>query len=77
MDSGRLGYNRAAKSASIGDLVLCVDVARSTDSTHPTKFLGLVLDKSITVYKIQVVGSGKEVYWPESAVRLWKEQDEY
>tara|TARA_R100000093_G_scaffold25047_1_gene14186 strand:- start:35 stop:175 length:141 start_codon:yes stop_codon:yes gene_type:complete len=42
-------------------------------SIHPKRFIGLVLDKSITVYKIQVVDTGEEIYWPESATYLWKE----
>jgi len=74
MDTRRLGYERTRKEATIGDLVVCVDEARRHDISpdRPKRFLGLVLDKSITVYKIQVVGTGKEIYWPESAVYLWK-----
>ena len=74
MDTGRLGHTRSSKEATIGDLVVCVDSARTHDppSARPKRFIGLVLDKSITVYKIQVVGTGKEIYWPESAVYLWK-----
>tara|TARA_Y100000034_G_scaffold82599_1_gene98946 strand:- start:379 stop:549 length:171 start_codon:yes stop_codon:yes gene_type:complete len=54
---------------------VCVDEARRHDveSPHPKRFIGLVLDKSLTVYKIQVVDTGEEMYWPESAVYLWKE----
>ena len=75
MDTGRLGHRRIRKEATIGDLVICVDEVRRHDlnSAEPKRFIGLVLDKSITVYKIQVVGSGREVYWPQSAVYLWKE----
>ena len=77
MDTRRLGYERTRKEATIGDLVVCVDEARRFDigSEHPKRFLGLVLDKSITVYKIQVIDSGREVYWPQSAVYLWKETE--
>ena len=73
MDDGGLGHQRARKQASIGDLVVCVDTAKKDVNGHNRRFIGLVLDKSVTVYKIQVVVSGKEVYWPESATYLWKE----
>ena len=61
--------------ATIGDLVICVDEARRQDlnPAEPKRFIGLVLDKSITVYRIQVVDSGKEIYWPMTATYLWKE----
>ena len=72
MDTRRVGYKRIGAPASIGDLVVCVDSAKTEISGNSRKFLGLVLDKSITVYKIQVVDTGKEVYWPESATYLWK-----
>jgi len=68
-----LGQGRARKQASVGDLVVCVDVAKKDINGHNRRFIGLVLDKSITVYRIQVVDSGKELYWPESATYLWKE----
>jgi len=68
-----LGHQRARKQASIGDLVVCIDTAKKDVNGHNRRFIGLVLDKSVTVYKIQVVVSGKEVYWPESATYLWKE----
>jgi len=73
--TGWLGHRRIRKEATIGDLVVCVDEARrhDTPSIHPKRFIGLVLDKSLTVYKIQVVDTGEEMYWPESAVYLWKE----
>ena len=75
MDIWRLGHRRVRKEATIGDLVICVDEARRNDvpSIHPKRFIGLVLDKSTTVYKIQVGDSGEEIYWPESATYLWKE----
>ena len=68
-----MGQGRARKQASVGDLVVCVDVAKKDINGHNQRFIGLVLDKSITVYRIQVVDSGKELYWPESATYLWKE----
>ena len=68
-----MGQGRTRKQASIGDLVVCVDTAKVTAGGHNRKFIGLVLDKSITVYRIQVVDSGKEIYWPMTATYLWKE----
>ena len=70
-----MGHRRVRKEAAIGDLVICVDEARLNDvpSIHPKRFIGLVLDKSITVYKIQVVDTGEEIYWPVSTTYLWKE----
>jgi len=52
-----------------------VDEARRTDVVlpFPKRFIGLVLDKSTTIYKIQVLDTGEEVFWPESATYLWKE----
>ena len=73
MDDGRLGHGRTSKGASIGDLVVCIDAARVDIHGHTRRFIGLVLDKSITVYKIQVVDSGEEIYWPMTATYLWKE----
>ena len=72
MDTRRVGYERPGAQASIGDLVVCVDSAKTDISGHSRKFIGLVLDKSITVYKIQVVDTGDIFYWPESATYLWK-----
>ena len=73
MDHGRLGQGRIREQAAIGDLVICVDVAKKDANGHNRRFIGLVLDKSITVYRIQVVDSGEEIYWPTSATYLWKE----
>ena len=73
MDNGRLGQGRLRKQAAVGDLVICVDTAIKDPNGHNQRFIGLVLDKSITVYKIQVVDSGKELYWPMTATYLWKE----
>ena len=73
MDAGRLGQGRTHEQASVGDLVVCIDAARVDIHGHTRRFIGLVLDKSITVYRIQVVDSGKELYWPMTATYLWKE----
>ena len=73
MVDGRLGQGRTREAASIGDLVVCIDAARVNIHGHTRRFIGLVLDKSITVYKIQIVDSGKEIYWPMTATYLWKE----
>ena len=73
MDHGRLGQERTRKQATIGDLVICVDPARKDIHGHNRRFVGLVLDKSITVYKIQVVDTAEIFYWPEDATYLWKE----
>jgi len=72
-----LGYGRTSQGASVGDLVVCVDVAKRNANGGRRTFIGLVLDKSITVYKIQVLDSGQEVYWPMDATYLWKEKNEY
>ena len=68
-----MGQERTRKQASIGDLVVCIDAARVDVHGHTRRFIGLVLDKSITVYKIQIVDSGQEIYWPTDATYLWKE----
>jgi hypothetical protein len=73
VDSGRLGQGRSKEDASIGDIVVCIDAARADAHGHVRRFIGLVLDKSITVYRIQVMDSGKEIYWPMTATYLWKE----
>jgi len=71
--NGRLGQERTREQASLGDLVICIDAARTDASGHTRRFIGLVLDKSISVYKIQIVDSGEIVYWPMTATYLWKE----
>ena len=73
MDDGGLGYGRTTKSAEVGDLVICVDVAKRDANGGKRTFVGLVLDKSITIYKIQVMDSGDVIYWPMTATYLWKE----
>jgi len=72
MDDGRLGYERP-RTATVGDLVICIDKVRLDRASHPRRFVGLVLDKSISVYKIKIVDSGEIIYWPQSATYLWKE----
>ena len=73
MGDGRLGQRRFRKQAQVGDLVICVDVAKKDTYGFKRRFVGLVLDKSLTVYRIKVVDSGKETYWPMTATYLWKE----
>ena len=73
MGSRRMGHRRIKKAAKIGDLVICVDFAKRSFLNKPKKFVGLVVDKSITVYKIQTVNSAEIKYWPEKATYLWKE----
>ena len=75
MDYGRLGQGRIREQAVIGDLVVCVDTVKKDINGHNRRFIGLVLDKSTTVYRIQVVDSGKELYWPMTATYLWKETE--
>ena len=52
---------------------MCVDAARKDEYGHNRRFVGLILDKSITVYRIKIVDTGKEIYWPAEATYLWKE----
>ena len=68
-----MGQERIRKQASIGDLVICVDTAKKDAVGHSRKFIGLVLDKSITIYKILVIDTGEKTYWPMTATYLWKE----
>ena len=68
-----MGYGRTTKDATVGDLVICIDTARKDANGHNRRFIGLVLDKSLTVYKIKIVDSGKIIYWPMTATYLWKE----
>ena len=74
MDDGRLGYGRTTKSAEVGDLVICVDVAKRDANGGKRTFVGLVLDKSITIYKIHVLDTGRKTYWPMAETFLWKEK---
>ena len=73
MDNRWLGQRRFRKQPEIGDLVICIDVAKKDAVDHNKRFVGLVLDKSITICKIQVVDTGEELYWPLTAIYLWKE----
>jgi hypothetical protein len=70
-----MGHRRAAGSATVGEIVICVDRAcqHDVDLPFPTKFVGLVLDKSATIYKILVLDTGQERYWPVTSTYLWKE----
>lgn len=68
MGAGWLGHGRTGKSAKVGDLVICVDVAKRDATGGEVTFIGLVLDKSITISKIQVLGTGKIVYCPMDAM---------
>ena len=70
-----LSHRNDRKKAEVGDIVICLNNNGiiSYTPTETKRFIGLVLDKSITIYRIQVVDSGKELYWPESATYLWKE----
>ena len=65
MDDGRLGHGRS-REAVVGDLVMCIDSARRE------QFIALVLDKSISVYKLQSLNTGDIIFWPESATFLWQ-----
>jgi len=56
--------------------VICIDVAKEDNPVHTKRFIGLVLDKTITTCKIQVVDTGEELYWPLTATYLWKETNE-
>ena len=69
-----MGYGRTTKSAAVGDLVICVDVAKRDANGGKRTFVGLVLDKSVTVCKILVLHTGHKTYWPMSATYLWKEK---
>ena len=73
MGTKRLGYDGTRVEPTIGDLVVCVDVVKKDINGHNRKFIGLVLDKSATVCKIQVIDTGQELSWPINALYLWKE----
>lgn len=77
MGNGRLGHRRPEKQPEIGDLVICLNPAGFKHSTLPKRFVGLVLDKAITVCKIHIVKSGRIVFWPFDNMILWKEANEY
>ena len=72
MGNGRLGHSRFNREPEIGDLVVCVDLAWSAHSSYPQRFIGLVLNKSITICKIQALESAKILYWPLDAMSLWR-----
>ncbi len=73
MGNGWLGYSGTKREPEIGDLVVCIDPAWSVHSSYPQRFIGLVLNKSITICKIQALESAKIVYWPLDAMTLWRE----
>lgn len=67
-----LGYGRIREQPKVGDLVICLDSVRKDENGHTRRFLALVLDKSISVYKLQLINDGRVIYWPESATYLWR-----
>ena len=72
MGNGRLGHRRTKKQPEIGDLVICLNPTILVQSSLPKRFVGLVLNKAITVCKIQVVESGRIVFWQLDNIMLWK-----
>ena len=70
----KLAFSTNMSHAHIGDLVICVDYAKRDVNGGKRTFIGLVLDKSITVYRIQILDTGQEIYWPMTATYLWKEK---
>ena len=75
MGDGRMGLIGPRRLPAIGDLVICVDTVRLDKNNHSRRFIGIVLDKSITVYKIKIIESGKIIYWPNTATYLWKSNE--
>lgn len=75
MGNGRLGHERTKQQPEIGDLVICLNLTKSRYSTLPKRFVGLVLDKAITVCKIHIVESGRIVFWQLDNMILWKETE--
>ena len=72
MGNGRLGHRRTKKQPEIGDLVTCINPSNFMHASLPSRFVGLVLNKAITVCKIQVVESGRIVFWQLDNIMLWK-----
>ena len=70
-----MGFIGPRRLPEIGDLVICVDTVRLYNNNRPRRFMGLVIDKSITVYKIKIIESGKIIYWPNTATYLWKSNE--
>ena len=73
MGDGRLGQGRPRKHASIGDIVICIDPAQRGQDRHTRRFVGLVVDKTYTIYTIRVLETGQLLDWPIVAAYLWKE----
>jgi len=73
MGNGRLGYRRSKKQPEVGDLVVCINLTSFMQTSLPDRFVGLVLNKAITVCKIQVVESGRIIFWQLDNMMLWKE----
>ena len=73
MGNGWLGHRRTKKQPEIGDLVICLNPANFMHASLPSRFVGLVLNKAITVCKIQVVESGRIIFWQLDNMMLWKE----
>lgn len=72
MGSRRLGQGRVDKLA-IGSLVKCVDpVLYNTDGSFK-QYIGLLLDISITMCKIQVLETSEILYFPLSVTTRFKE----
>ena len=65
MGAGRLGHGRTKKPPiNVGDLVLCKDPSIRDDDGTMLERVGLVLDTSLTICKIQVLKSSKIMYFP-------------
>ena len=73
MGNGRLGRRRTRKQPSVGDLVICINPSSLLHFSLPKQFVGLVLDKAITVCKIHIVESGRIIFWQLDNMMLWKE----
>jgi len=71
MGFNRMGNRGTHRDASIGDLIICVDASHIP--VQNKKFVALVLDMSLSIYRIQVLKTGEERHWPKTAAYLWKE----
>ena len=61
--------------ASIGDIVICLDPPLEGESRHTRRFVGLVIDKTHTMYIIRVLETGQIISWPLTETYLWKETE--
>ena len=70
-----MGYGRSRKAPiNVGDLVICHDTAlRRTEDGTVVTCVGLVLDTSLTICKIQVIESSKIMYFPLATTYLYEE----